>query len=132
MTTETKPTPPKLSGGLPILGHAVEFQRARDTLLKRGYEQFGPLFSYRLATQNVAVLGGVEHQRVFFTETDKSLNIQKPYRFLQAMFGDAIFLAPHEDYLRQRPMVMELFKRQKMVEYIDIMQAEVQAMLYCY
>lgn len=125
----TKPTLPVLSGGVPILGHALEFQRDLKQLMQRGYAEHGQLFSYKLANQRVAVLGGPENQRTFFTETDKKLNIRKPYRFLEAMFEDALFLAPHEQYLEQRPMVMELFKRKKMVEYIDLIQSEVQKML---
>lgn len=126
---KTKQTVPYVSGGLPIVGHAIEFQRNRARLLKRGYAEHGNLFSYKLAGRNVAVVGGPENQRTFFTETDKKLNIQKPYRFLSAIFEDALFLAPHDKYLEQRPMVLELFKRQKMVEYIATIQVEVQKML---
>lgn len=124
-----KQTIPYVSGSLPILGHAIEFQRDRTKLMKRGYAEHGELFSYKLASRNVAVLSGPENQRTFFMETDGKLNIQEPYRFLSAMFEDALFLAPHEQYLEQRPMVLELFKRQKMVEYIDIIQEQVQKML---
>ena len=126
---QTKPSPPQVSGGLPILGHAVEFHRTPNDIMNRGYREHGPLFSFKLANQNVAVLAGVEHQRTFFAKTDKGLNIQKPYTFLQAMFGDALFLAPHDKYLEQRPMVTELFRRKKMLEYIDIMQEQVQKMV---
>lgn len=127
MTTKQKI--PTLSGGLPIIGHTLEFQRSPQELIKRGYAEHGEFFSYRLANKNVAVMGGVENQRTFFTQTDKKLNMNKPYQFLSAMFENAVFLAPHDVYLEQRPMVHEMFKRKKIIEYIDLTQIEVQKML---
>ncbi len=124
-----KPTPPQVSGAIPVLGHALEFRKSRETIFERGYAEHGAVFSYKLANQNVAVFGGTQSQRIFFSETDHALNMQEPYRFLQAMFEGALFLAPHDQYLKQRPMVMELFKRQKMLDYLQIMQVEVQKML---
>jgi sterol 14-demethylase len=61
-----------------------------------------------------------------FTETDGKLNIREPYGFLRAMFGDVLFLAPHESYLRQRPLLGELFRRDKLVQYVDIMDGVIE------
>lgn len=125
----TKPTPPLTSGALPILGHAVEFQRNRIQLMQRGFTEHGSVFGLKLANQNVAVVIGPDHQKQFFMETDGRLSIQEPYKFLKEMFGEALFLAPHDKYLEQRPLVQELFKREKMLLYVDIMQDVVQAWL---
>ncbi len=125
----TKPTPPLVSGALPVLGHAAEFQRNRPGLIRRGFEEHGGVFAIKLANQNVAVVIGPEHQKTFFMETDGRLNIQEPYQFLRAMFGEVLFLAPHDEYLRQRPLVQELFKREKMLHYVDVMQEVVQEWL---
>ncbi|GAB4155398.1 MAG: cytochrome P450 [Candidatus Promineifilaceae bacterium] len=125
----TKPTPPFVSGALPGLGHALEFQRNRPGLIKRGFAEHGAVFAIKLASQNVAIVIGPEHQKKFFMETDKALNIQEPYTFLRPMFGDVLFLASPEDYKAQRPLVQELFKREKMLHYVDVMQTEVQKWL---
>lgn len=125
----TKSTPPMVSGALPVLGHAAEFQRNRPALTRRGFVEHGSIFALKLANQNVAVVIGPEHQKQFFMETDGRLSIQEPYQFLKAMFGEALFLAPHDKYLQQRPLVQELFKREKMLLYVDIMQEVVQAWL---
>ncbi len=125
----TKPTPPLVSGALPVLGHAAEFQRNRPGLIRRGFEEHGGVFAIKLANQNVAVVIGPEHQKMFFMETDGRLSIQEPYQFLRAMFGEVLFLAPHDEYLRQRPLVQELFKREKMLHYVDVMQEVVQQWL---
>ncbi|MCO5182708.1 MAG: cytochrome P450 [Anaerolineae bacterium] len=122
----SKPTPPLTSGAKPIVGHALEFRSNRPQLIERGFAEHGNVFAIKLANQNVAVVIGTENQKTFFMETDKRLNIQEPYQFLRAIFGDILFLAPHDEYMRQRPFVQELFKRDKMLHYVDVMQEVVQ------
>lgn len=123
--TTPKPTPPTVSGALPLLGHALEFNRDRRSLLQRGYDEHGPVFALKLGPQPVAVLVGPEYQEVFFTETDANLNISSAYDFLRAAFGRVLFIAPHEEYLRQRPIVTQAFRRNKMVHYLSVMDQQV-------
>ncbi|MCA9960038.1 MAG: hypothetical protein KC443_13445, partial [Anaerolineales bacterium] len=81
----TVPTPPFVSGAKPGLGHALEFQQDRTSLVQRGFAEHGSVFAIKLANQNVAIVIGPENQKTFFMETDKKLNIQEPYRFLHAI-----------------------------------------------
>ena len=122
-------TPPLVSGAKPVIGHALEFQSDRSGLIKRGYEEHGLIFSLKLFNQNVAVLIGPDLQKTFYMETDKKLGIQKPYKFLKALFGEVLFIAPHEQYLEQRPLIMQAFRRQKMLSYIQTMQQRTQLWL---
>jgi len=121
--------PPFVSGAKPGIGHALEFQQDMNGLIARGFAEHGSVFAFKLASQNVVVVVGPEYQMTFFMETDKKLSIQEPYHFLKAMFGEILFLAPHEEYLRQRPFLMELFRRDKMLHYVDVMQEVVQEWL---
>jgi sterol 14-demethylase len=114
---------------MPGLGHALEFQQDRNGLCRRGFAEHGGVFALRLASQNVAIIIGPENQKKFFMETDKALGIREPYRFLKAMFGEVLFVAPREEYLEQRGVVLELFRREKMLHYIDVMYDEVQKWL---
>jgi sterol 14-demethylase len=124
-----KETPPVLSGGKPFLGHLLEFRKNRRNLFERGFREHGPVFTIKLGPQPVAVLIGPDAQEVFFTETDKRLNISTPYKFLEAAFGKVLFIAPHEEYLRQRPLILPAFGRRKMARYVQVMQREVQKWL---
>lgn len=119
-------TPPFVSGAVPGAGHVLEFYFNRNNLLARGFAEHGNVFAIKLASQSVAIVIGPENQKQFFNETDKNLNIQEPYQFLRAMFDDVLFLAPHDEYLRQRPFILEMFKREKMLHYVDVMQEIVQ------
>lgn len=123
------PTPPVLSGAKPGIGHLLEFRKDRAALILRGLEECGRAFTIKLGPQNVAVLIGPEYHRTFFTETDKKLNISTTYKFLRATFGEVLFIAGHEEYLRQKPFVTQAFRREKMAYYLTIMEREVQKWL---
>jgi len=122
-------TPPLVSGGLPVIGHLVEMLRDRETLFKRGHAEHGDLFAMKLGPQSVLVVTGAEYNRVFYTETDKSLNMQDGYSFLKAAFGEILFVASQDAYYNQRPVLQEIFKRERMVSYIKAMNIEVQRWL---
>lgn len=128
-TTATAMKTPPMLGGLPVLGNVLEFQRDRAGLIRRGYAQYGPVFSFKLGPQPVAALIGPEYHQVFFMETDKKLGMDKPYRSLKAIFGEAAFLASKETYIEQRPLLYAPFTGPKMVQYIRIMQDVVQKWL---
>ena len=129
MENNQLPTPPVLSGAKPGIGHLLEFNKNRAGLILRGLEEAGQVFTIKLGPQNVAVLIGPEYHRTFFMETDKKLNISTPYKFLRASFGEVLFIAGHDEYLRQRPFVTQAFRREKMAYYITIMEREVQKWL---
>ena len=122
-------TPPLLSGGLPVLGHVVEFQRDRSGLFKRGFAEHGDVFAVSLVGQMTAVVTGAAHNKKVYTQTDRALNISKAYDSLRAAFGETLFIAGKETYTNQRAVLQEIFKREKMVGYIEAMNVEVQAWL---
>jgi hypothetical protein len=39
---------------------------------------------------------------VFYTQTDRSLNMQDAYTFLKSSIGEVLFTANKEQYLRQK------------------------------
>lgn len=119
-----KPTPPTLSG-VPLLGNLLEFGKDRHAMLTRGLQTLGPLFTVKLGPKPVAVMIGPDFQQLFFTETDKTLSIDKPYGNLKAAIGNVLFLASKEVYKEQRPVVYAPFKHEKMARYVGIMQSVV-------
>lgn len=122
-------TPPFVSGAKPILGHALEFQNNRPALLERGYKEHGDVFAIKLANQKTAVLVGPELHKIFYLETDKKLGIDKPYRFLKPLFGEVLFIASHETYVKQKPFITQAFRHEKMAHYLTVMQEQIQKWL---
>lgn len=116
-----KPTPKFASGALPLLGHALAFNKDRGKLFNRGYKEHGNVFGVKLGTQKAAILIGPEYHSLLYKETDKSLNMDKPMQFLKAAIGNVAFLAGHETYLNQRPVMHEPFRGKKMPKYLETM-----------
>ncbi len=122
------PTPPSLPG-LPVIGNLLEFQQDRFTLLRRGYETLGPIFTVHLGPKPVVVLVGPEYHDFFFRETDKILSMDKAYGFLSAMFEGAAFTAGPAEYDAQRHVILAPFAGKKMPGYVEIMVQEISAWL---
>jgi sterol 14-demethylase len=122
-------TPPVISGGLPVLGHALEMMRDRDKLFKRGFQEKGEIFTIHLGPQKAAVISGAENNRLVYTQTDKSLNMQEAYSFLKESIGEVLFTADQETYYNQRPVLQEVFRRERMAQYVKEMNLEVQRWL---
>lgn len=122
-------TPPIVSGGLPVLGHALQMMNRRDQLFKRGYKEHGDIFTIKLGPINTVVLGDKAYNRTFYTQTDKQLNVSRAYPALSAAVGETLFLAGPEKYMNQRAVLQVIFKRDRMVRYIEAMNVEIQRWL---
>jgi sterol 14alpha-demethylase len=118
------PLPPTVSGSGPLLGHAREFLRSPETVLRRGYDEHGKIFRLRLPGPPGIVLLGPEHSKFVFAETDKRLSIRRAYPFFVHMFGaDGYFLADEAEYKRQRDIVLPRFQARQMESHVEIMDA---------
>jgi len=122
-------TPPVISGGLPVFGHALEMMRDREKLFKRGFQEAGDIYTINLGPQKTVVVTGAEWNKIVYTQTDKSLNMQDAYTFLKIAIGEVLFIANPETYVNQRPVLQEVFKRERMAFYIKAMNKEVKTWL---
>ncbi|MCC6166900.1 MAG: cytochrome P450 [Caldilineaceae bacterium] len=125
----TNPTPPFVSGALPLVGHALRFSRDAYALDRRGHAEHGDVFAIKLGGKPVAVVTGAEYNKLFYTQTDDALNIGDVYTFLKATFGEVLFMASKESYRNQRPILQAIFSRERMARYVQAMQTEVQLWL---
>lgn len=115
-------TPPFISNKFPIVGHTLEFAKDHIPLMQRGYQEKGSIFAFSLAGRNAVALIGPEYHKAFFEATDKQLSIEKAYSFMEHITGKVAFLASHEAYLNQYPILYEPFKYRKSLRYVPIMQ----------
>ncbi|MBE0696490.1 MAG: cytochrome P450, partial [Anaerolineaceae bacterium] len=109
-----------------VLGHALEMMRDRESLFKRGYREHGDVFAIKLGQRFAAVVSGAENNKLVYTQTDKTLNLQDAYQFLKSSLGEVLFTASKEAYYNQRPVLQEVFRRERMAGYIQAMNIEIQ------
>jgi sterol 14alpha-demethylase len=82
--------PPRLRGGLPLLGHLLEMRRAPIKLFQRVRDECGEIGEFRLARQPVAMLSGEAAQEAFFRATDEQLDQAAAYPFMTPIFGRGV------------------------------------------
>ncbi|TWP51865.1 cytochrome P450 [Lentzea tibetensis] len=113
--------PPTVSGAKPLVGHAVEFLRNPDRLIRRGFEEHGTMFSVRLPGGPGVVLLGPERGRFMFGEADSRLSIKDAYPFLKHMFTKVYWLEERKEYLRQREILVPQFTGKHIAGQLDLM-----------
>ncbi len=82
--------PPRLSGGLPWLGHLLELRRSPIGLMQRVRDECGEIGEMRWAGQKVALLTGEEAQEAFFRASDEQLDQAAAYPFMKPIFGPGV------------------------------------------
>lgn len=123
--------PPELSGGLPWLGHALEFRRNPVALLGRGRARFGDIFSFRLAGSRVTALTGPRAQAAFFQAPDDQLSAREVYRFMIPIFGRGVaYDAVPEVMDEQMGFFFPALREERLQAYAHVMQDEVER--YCH
>jgi sterol 14-demethylase len=125
---QRKKMPPELRGGLPFLGHALEFQRDPVGLIHRGWEQFGEMFSFLLAGKQVGVLTGPRANEAFFQARDEQLSSKEAYQFTVPIFGQGIaYDASPEVMNEQMGLLFPALRDQRLQAYAGFMAQEAES-----
>jgi sterol 14alpha-demethylase len=120
--------PPTLPGGLPWLGHALDFRRDPVAFLLRGRERFGDAFSFRLAGTRLTALTGLPAQAAFFQAPEDQLSARAAYRFMVAVFGKGVvYDASAEDMDAQIGFILPALRDERLRAYARVMQEEAEA-----
>jgi sterol 14-demethylase len=81
---------PRLSGGLPWLGHLLELRRDPVGLMRRCRAECGEVGELRLAGQSLVMLYGEAAQEAFFRAPDEQLDQAAAYPFMKPVFGPGV------------------------------------------
>ena len=118
--------PPKVGGGLPVLGHTVDFIRDTVGLLRRAYAEQGPVAQLKVAHMDLVLLSGPEASEVFFRAPDSVLSPKEPYKFMVPVFGkDVVYDAPPAKMREQLGMILPALRDKAMRTYGEIVADEV-------
>ncbi len=119
--------PPRLSRGLPGLGHLLELRRAPIDLFWRVRNECGEVGELNLAGTRVTLLSGAEAQEAFFRAPDEQLDQGLAYPFMKPIFGPGVvFDLPLEQ--RKRAIRTRALRDDHMRGHAEVIAAETEAM----
>ncbi len=122
--------PPKLKGGLPVVGHTADFVRDTIGLLTRVQRELGEIGAFDvLGKKMVAVFGPSAHEAVF-RAPDEQLNPSEAYKIMTPVFGKGmVYDAPPAKMNEQLKMLLPALKDKRMRTYGEIVVREVEDMI---
>ena len=99
--------PPRAGGGLPLLGHMIDFVRNPFNFARKIAGNYGEIVSFRLLGQRIVMLTGEEASALFYRSSDEELDQSAAYKLMTPIFGEGlIFDAPIERKNEQLKMLM--------------------------
>lgn len=117
--------PPVWRGGLPIIGHFLDFSKNPLATITEGYKANGPVFTMRFLNNNLTFLVGNEAHTPFFRANDDELSQNEPYKFMTPIFGEGIvFDAPIAVKNQQLKFVAGALKGTALKSYISLIAEE--------
>ena len=118
---------PRLSGGLPFLGHLLEMRKAPISLFRRVRSECGEVGEINLAGTHVTLLSGAEAQEAFFRASDEQLDQGAAYPFMKPIFGPGVvFDLPLE--ARRRTLRTQALRDVHMRGHAEVIARETERM----
>jgi sterol 14-demethylase len=109
---------PQLSGGLPLVGHSVEFVRSTIELLSRAQREMGEIAAFSVFNRKMVAVFGPEAHEAVFRAPDAILSPSEAYKIMTPVFGkDIVYDAPPEKMAEQLKMLLPALKDKRMRTY---------------
>jgi sterol 14alpha-demethylase len=109
---------PRLSGGLPVLGHSVEFVRGAIELLTRAERDHGEIVAFDIFNRHMVAMFGPDAHEAVFRAPDSVLSPMEPYKIMTPVFGKGIvYDATPERMAEQLKMLLPALKDKRMRTY---------------
>jgi len=127
-----KPQPPLspvcASGGVPLLGHALDFVKGPVYMVTKLRARYRGMFTVRIATQRITFMIGPEAQRSFIKATDKELDQSAVYKFTIPVFGPGIvYDSSLDERLQQVKMLVHSMNTASLQAMVPKMVSEAEA-----
>jgi sterol 14-demethylase len=118
-STSNEPNlPPRLEGGLPVVGHALEFNSNPVRLMERARVHYGDLCTFGLPGTDAILMSGPKAQEKFFRLSDDDVSQAEAYRLMTPIFGKGIaYDAPPPIMKEQLGFFHEALREARMKTY---------------
>lgn len=109
---------PLLSGGLPVVGHTVEFVRGTIELLTRAQRELGEVAAFEIVGRRMVAVFGPEAHEAVFRAPDAQLSPMEAYKIMTPVFGkDIVYDASPEKMAEQLKMLLPALQDRRMRTY---------------
>lgn len=121
---------PTLSGGLPLLGHAINFRNNPVEMLAKGYTEHGPVFKFNVTGKTFVTFAGPDAHKAYFRAPDNQLSQKEVYGFTIPIFGKGVaYDATPEVMAEQIDLLRPALKHSQLSTYIELMKVEINQQL---
>src|SRR6266498_4388759 len=122
-----KKMPPMLPGGLPILGHTLDFVRNTIGLLERARRECGDVAKFRVVGKDMVLLTGPEVHESFFRAPEEQLSPSEAYKMMVPVFGKGVaYDNEPKRMFEQLHMLVPALQDRRMRTYGEIIRSEVE------
>ncbi|MFO0681390.1 MAG: cytochrome P450 [Sandaracinus sp.] len=109
---------PLLSGGMPVVGHTVEFVRGTVELLMRASKELGEVAAFDVAGRRMVAMFGPEAHEAVFRAPDAHMSPMEAYKIMTPVFGkDIVYDASPEKMAEQLKMLLPALQDRRMRTY---------------
>jgi sterol 14alpha-demethylase len=124
---DTKPNLPGLRGGLPLLGHTVDFVQDTIGLLRRARQECGYVAKFRILGRDMVLLSGPDAHEAFFRAPNEQLSPSEAYKMMVPVFGKGVaYDNDPKKMFEQLHMLVPALQDRRMRTYGEIIMSEVE------
>ncbi|MGB8332461.1 MAG: cytochrome P450 [Polyangiales bacterium] len=117
--------PPKLRGGLPLIGHTMDFVRDTIGLLHKTYDECGNVGRFKLFGKDMILFTGPEAHEALFRQPDEVLSPNAAYKMMVPVFGEGVaYGAEPAKMAEQMHMLYPALRNNRMRTYTEIVARE--------
>jgi sterol 14-demethylase len=121
---------PRVSGGLPVVGHLVPFVRTAVALLERARAECGDVAAFDVGPKRMVLMTGHEASEAVFRAPDDVLSPSEAYKMMEPVFGkDVVYDAPPAKMAEQFSMLLPCLQDRRMRSYGEVIAREVERSL---
>jgi sterol 14-demethylase len=125
LTTAKLKPPPKLKGGLPLIGHTRAFISDTVGLLQRTHDECGAVGKFELFGKDIILFTGPEAHEALFRQPDEVLSPNAAYKMMVPVFGKGVaYGAEPSKMAEQMHMLYPALRNDRMRTYTEIVARE--------
>ena len=130
MSKQNYKEPPKLSGGLPLVGHIPQFGKNPHKFMLDLREQLGDVAQFKFFHLDMVLITGPEASEAFYRAPDEVLDQGPAYKMMTPIFGKGVvFDAPIKRKNEQLQMLMPALRDKPMRTYSGLIVGEVENLI---